>query len=59
MNPLANLALSVGETLAHEAGRLLLAVALGKAKELLGTPSGGGEYAHQHHREDKAWLPPQ
>jgi hypothetical protein len=38
MNRLANLALSVGETLAHEAGRLLFGLALGKAKELLGTP---------------------
>jgi hypothetical protein len=38
MNHLANLALSVGETLVHEAGRLLFGVALGKAKILLGTP---------------------
>ncbi len=38
MNPLANLALSVGETVVHEAGRLLFGVALGKAKILLGTP---------------------
>jgi hypothetical protein len=38
MNRLANLALSVGETLAHEAGRLLFGIALGRAKELLGTP---------------------
>jgi len=38
MNPLANLLLSVGETLAHEAGRLLFGLALGKAKILLGTP---------------------
>ena len=38
MNPLANLALSVGETLVHEAGRLLFGVALGRAKELLSTP---------------------
>jgi hypothetical protein len=38
MNRLANLALSVGETLAHEGGRLLFGVALGRAKELLGTP---------------------
>ena len=38
MNRLANLALSVGETLAHEAGSLLFGLALGKAKELLGTP---------------------
>ncbi len=38
MNPLVNLALSVGETLVHEAGRLLFGIALGRAKELLGTP---------------------
>jgi hypothetical protein len=38
MNCLANLALSVGETLVHEAGRLLFGVALGRAKELLDTP---------------------
>jgi hypothetical protein len=38
MNPLANLALSVGETLVHEGGRLLFGIALGRAKELLGTP---------------------
>jgi hypothetical protein len=38
MNPLANLALSVGETLVHEAGRLLFGIALGRAKQLLGTP---------------------
>ncbi len=38
MNRLANLALSVGETLVHEAGRLLFGIALGRAKEILGTP---------------------
>jgi hypothetical protein len=38
MNCLSNLALSVGETLLHEGGRLLFGVALGKAKELLDTP---------------------
>jgi len=38
MNPLVNLALSVGETLVHEAGRLLFGIALGRAKVLLGTP---------------------
>jgi hypothetical protein len=38
MNRLANLALSVGETLVHEAGRLLFGIALGRAKVLLGTP---------------------
>jgi hypothetical protein len=38
MNRLANLALSVGETLVHEAGRLLFGLALGRAKEFLGTP---------------------
>jgi len=34
MNPLVNLALSVGETLAHEGGRLLFGFALGRAKQL-------------------------
>jgi hypothetical protein len=38
MNCLANLALSVGETLVHEGGRLLFGVALGRAKEFLDTP---------------------
>jgi len=38
MNRLANLALSVGGTLVHESGRLLFGIALGRAKELLGTP---------------------
>ncbi len=38
MNRLSNLALSVGETLVHEGGRLLFGIALGRAKELLGTP---------------------
>jgi hypothetical protein len=38
MNRLANLALSVGETLAHEAARLLFGIALGRVKVLLGTP---------------------
>jgi len=38
MNLLANLALSVGQTLIHETGRLLFGLALGKAKILLGTP---------------------
>ena len=38
MNSFVNLALSVGETLLHEGGRLLFGVALGKAKELLDTP---------------------
>jgi len=38
MNRLSNLALSVGETLVHEAGRLLFEIALGRAKELLCTP---------------------
>jgi hypothetical protein len=42
MNRLANLALSVGETLVHEAGRLLFGIALGRAKELLGTPQQFG-----------------
>jgi hypothetical protein len=38
MNRLANLALSVGETLVHEGGRMLFGVVLGRAKGLLGTP---------------------
>jgi hypothetical protein len=38
MNRLANLALSLGETLVHESGTLLFGLALGRAKELLGTP---------------------
>ena len=38
MNRLANLTLSVGETIVHEAGRLLFGIALGRAKVLLGTP---------------------
>jgi hypothetical protein len=42
MNYLANLALSVGETLVHETGRLLFGLALGKAKILLGTPEALG-----------------
>ena len=42
MNRLANLALSVGETLVHEGGRLLFGIALGRAKELLGTPQPVG-----------------
>jgi len=37
MNRLTNLALSVGETLFHEAGTLLFGVALGAAKQFLGT----------------------
>ena len=39
---LMNLALSVGETLVHEAGRLLFGIALGRAKVLLGTPQPVG-----------------
>jgi hypothetical protein len=42
MNRLANLAISVGETLFHEAGRLLFGIALGAAKQLLGTPQSVG-----------------
>ena len=42
MNRLTNLVLSVGETLVHEAGRLLYGLALGKAKELLETPEPFG-----------------
>jgi hypothetical protein len=50
MNPLANLALSVGETLVHEAGRVLFGVALGRAKELLGTPQPLGTRQLALHR---------
>ena len=42
MNRLANLALSVGETLVHESRRLLFGIALGAAKQLLGTPQPAG-----------------
>ena len=42
MNRLTNLALSVGETLFHEAGRLLFGIALGTAKQILGTPQPQG-----------------
>jgi hypothetical protein len=38
MNCLANLALSVAETVAREGGRLLFGIVLGKTKEFLGTP---------------------
>jgi hypothetical protein len=38
MNRLANLALSVGETLVRKGGRLLFGIALDRAKELLSTP---------------------
>jgi hypothetical protein len=42
MNRLANLALSVGETLLHESRRLLFGIALGAAKQLLNTPQPAG-----------------
>ena len=42
MNCLANLALSVGETLFHESKRLLFGIALGAAKQFLGTPQPAG-----------------
>ena len=42
MNCLANLALSVGETLVHEGRRLLFGIALGAAKQFLGTPQPAG-----------------
>ncbi len=56
MNPLSNLALSVGETLVHEAGRLLFGIALGTAKELLGTPQplGTGQLALNRALQKKA-----
>jgi hypothetical protein len=38
MNRLANLTLSIGETLFHESRRLLFGIALGAAKQVLGTP---------------------
>ncbi len=42
MNGLANLALSIGETLFHESKRLLFGIALGVAKQFLGTPQPAG-----------------
>jgi hypothetical protein len=42
MNRLANLVLSVGETLVHESRRLLFGIALAAAKQLLGTPQPAG-----------------
>jgi hypothetical protein len=42
MNRLANLTLSVGETLVHESRRLLFGIALGAAKQFLGTPQPAG-----------------
>jgi hypothetical protein len=42
MNRLTNLTLSVGETVFHEAGRLLFGIALGAAKQFLGTPQPVG-----------------
>jgi len=56
MNRLANLALSVGETLAHEAGRLLFGIALGAAKQVLGTPQplGTGQLAFPRALQKKA-----
>jgi hypothetical protein len=42
MNRLANLALSIGETLFHESKRLLFGIALGAAKQLLDTPQPAG-----------------
>ena len=43
MNRLANLALSIGETLFHEAGRLLFGIALGAAKQAPGHAPAGSE----------------
>jgi hypothetical protein len=62
MNRLTNLALSVGEALVHEGGRLLSGLALGRAKELLGTPEPLGtrqlalNRALQRKTVDGAWL---
>ena len=55
MNLLANLALSVGETLFHEAGRLLFGIALGAAKQVLGTPQplGTSQLAFPHAFQNK------
>ena len=55
MNRLANLALSVGETLFHEAGRLLFGIALGAAKQVLGTPQplGTGQLAFPRALQEK------
>jgi hypothetical protein len=56
MNRLPNLALSVGETLVHECGRLLFGVVLGRAKELLGTsqPLGTRQLALNRALQKKA-----
>ena len=56
MNCLANLALSVGETLFHEGGRLLFGIALGRAKDLQGTPQqlGTGQLALNRALQKKA-----
>ena len=56
MNRLANLALSVGGTLVHESGRLLFGIALGRAKQLLGTPQqlGTGQLALNRALQKKA-----
>ena len=60
MNRLANLALSVSETLVHEAGRLLFGFALGRAKELLGTPQplGTRQLALNLNYEVAPWMSP-
>jgi len=50
MNPLANLTLSVTETIVHKAGRLLFGIALGRAKELLDTPEAIGTPQLAMHR---------
>ena len=42
MNCLTNLALSIEETLFHESRRLIFGIALGAAKQLLGTPQPAG-----------------
>ena len=42
MNHLANLGLSIGETLLHESRRLLFGIALDAAKQFLGTPQPAG-----------------
>ena len=56
MNRLANLVLSVGETLVHESGRLLFGIALGRARELLGTlqPLGTRQLALNRALQKKA-----
>ncbi len=58
MNRLMDLALSLGETLVHEGGRLLFGVALGRAKEFLVTPQqiGTRQLALNRALQKKQWM---